>query len=446
MTQIRENQRFETKQLHAGQEVDRETKSRAVPIYQTTSYVFDDSEQAANLFGLKEFGNIYTRIMNPTTDVFEKRIAALEGGTYAVATASGQAAQFLAINNIAQAGDNIVASSSLYGGTYNQFKSNFKRLGIEVRFADVDDPTSFERQIGEQTKAIYVETIGNPGFNIPDFESLAQIASRYQIPLVVDNTFGAGGYLAAPIEYGANVVVASATKWIGGHGTSVGGVVIDAGNFNWGNGKFPQFSEPSESYHGLNFWDTFGEGNPLGLPNVAFGVRARVEGLRDFGAALSPFNSFLLLQGLETLSLRVQRTVENALELAQWLESNPEVEWVNYPGLKTSPHNGLAKKYLRNGFGGVLTFKLKGGKDRADQLVNSLSLVSHLANVGDSKTLIIHPSSTTHEQLSLAEQESSGVVPGLLRVSVGIEHIDDIKADFEQAIAVSKRENSCVLP
>ncbi len=446
MTQIRENQRFETKQLHAGQEVDRETKSRAVPIYQTTSYVFDDSEQAANLFGLKEFGNIYTRIMNPTTDVFEKRIAALEGGTYAVATASGQAAQFLAINNIAQAGDNIVASASLYGGTYNQFKSNFKRLGIEVRFANVDDPTSFERQIGEQTKAIYVETIGNPGFNIPDFESLAQIASRYQIPLVVDNTFGAGGYLAAPMEYGANVVVASATKWIGGHGTSVGGVVIDAGNFNWGNGKFPQFSEPSESYHGLNFWDTFGEGNPLGLPNVAFGVRARVEGLRDFGASLSPFNSFLLLQGLETLSLRVQRTVDNALELAQWLESNPEVEWVNYPGLKTSPHNGLAQKYLRNGFGGVLTFKLKGGKDRADQLVNGLSLVSHLANVGDSKTLIIHPSSTTHEQLSLAEQESSGVVPGLLRVSVGIEHIEDIKADFEQAIAVSKRENSCVLP
>jgi O-acetylhomoserine (thiol)-lyase len=428
------NLKFETLQLHAGQEVDSHTKSRAVPIYQTSSYVFDDSEHAANLFGLKEFGNIYTRIMNPTTDVFEKRIAALEGGTNAVATASGQAAQFLALNNILQAGDSLVSSSSLYGGTYNQFKNNFNRLGVEVRFANVDDVDSFERNIGENTKAIYLESIGNPGFNVPDFEAFARLAERYNIPLVVDNTFGAGGYLVRPIEYGANVVVASATKWIGGHGTSIGGIVVDAGNFNWGNGKFPQFSEPSDSYHGLNFWEAFGEGNALGLPNVAFGIRARVEGLRDFGAAQSPFNSFLLLQGIETLSLRVQRTVDNALELAKWLETREEVEWVKYLGLPGNEYHNLAKKYLRNGFGGVLSFKVKGGTKEANKLVDKLGLVSHLANVGDAKTLIIHPASTTHEQLSEEEQAASGVIPGLLRVSVGIEHIDDIKADFSQAL------------
>jgi len=430
--------KFETLQVHAGQEVDPTTGSRAVPIYQTTSYGFKDSAHAANLFGLKEFGNIYTRIMNPTTDVFEKRIAALEGGTNAVATASGQSAQFLALNNIVSAGDSIVSSSSLYGGTHSQFKNNFSRLGIEVRFANVNEPESFERLIGENTKAIYIESIGNPGFDVPDFEAFAKLGERYGIPLVVDNTFGAGGFLVRPIEHGANVVVESATKWIGGHGTSIGGVVVDGGNFNWGSGKFPQFSEPSEGYHGLKFWETFGEGNPLGLPNVAFGIRARVEGLRDFGAALSPFNAFQLIQGIETLSLRVERTVENALKLAQWLENHPEVEHVNYLGLKSSAHHELAKKYLRNGFGGVLSFKVKRGKEQADALVDNLNLISHVANVGDSKTLIIHPSSTTHDQLSETEQLAAGVTPGLLRVSVGIEHIDDITGDLDNALKVSR--------
>ena len=415
-----------------------DTGSRAVPIYQTTSYVFKNSKHAANLFGLKEFGNIYSRIMNPTNDVFEKRIAALEGGTNALATASGQSAQFLAINNIAAAGDNIVSSSSIYGGTYNQFKVSFKRIGIEVRFADVDDVDSFEKLIGENTKALYIESIGNPGFNIPDFEAFAKLAERYQIPLIVDNTFGAGGYIVRPIDHGANVVVQSATKWIGGHGTSIGGVIVDGGNFNWGNGKFPAFSEPSEGYHGLKFWETFGEGNPLGLPNVAFGIRARVEGLRDFGPAQSPFNSFLLLQGVETLSLRVQRTVDNALELARWLENHEDVEAVNYAGLESSKYHSLAKKYLRNGFGGVLSFKVRGDKDRADEVVNSLKLVSHLANVGDAKTLIIHPATTTHDQLGEAEQLKAGVLPGWLRVSVGIEHIEDIKADFANAFVETR--------
>lgn len=425
--------KFETLQLHAGQSADPTTGSRAVPIYQTTSYVFNDSEHAANLFGLREFGNIYTRIMNPTTDVFEKRIAALEGGVAALAVGSGQAAQFIALNNILQAGDNFIATSFLYGGTYNQFKVAFKRLGIETRFADGDDPTSIEALIDGNTKAIYLETIGNPGFNIPDFEKIAELARKHDLPLIVDNTFGAGGYLFRPLEHGANIVVESATKWIGGHGTSIGGVIVDGGNYNWGNGKFPQFTEPSEGYHGLKFWDVFGEGNPLGLPNIAFIIRARVEGLRDFGPALSPFNSFLLLQGLETLSLRVQRTVDNALLIAQWLEKLPQVEYVNYPGLASSPYNALAKKYLRNGFGGVLSFKIKGGKEAADQFVNSLKLISHLANVGDAKTLIIHPSTTTHEQLSAEEQRKSGVEPGLLRLSVGIEHVDDIKSDLRGA-------------
>lgn len=427
------NLKFETLQLHAGQEADATTGSRAVPIYQTTSYVFKNSEHAANLFGLKEFGNIYTRIMNPTTDVFEKRIAALEGGVASLATSSGQAAQFIALNNILQAGDNFVSTSFLYGGTYNQFKVAFKRLGIEVRFAEGDKVEAFEKLIDEKTKAIYIETIGNPGFNIPDFDAIAKLAQKYQIPLVVDNTFGAGGYLFRPIEHGANVVTASATKWIGGHGTSIGGVIIDAGNFNWGNGKFPQFTEPSEGYHGLKFWDVFGENNPLGLPNIAYIIRARVEGLRDFGSSISPFNSFQLLQGLETLSLRVERHVQNAQALAEWLENHPQVEYVNYPGLKSSKYHELAKKYFKRGFGGVLSFKVKGGKAAADALVDNLKLISHLANVGDAKTLIIHPASTTHEQLNEAEQKSAGVEPGLLRLSVGIEHIDDIKYDLEQA-------------
>lgn len=425
--------RFETLQLHAGQEVDETSRSRAVPIYQTTSYTFKDSEHGANLFALKEFGNIYTRIMNPTTDVFEKRIAALEGGVAAVATGSGQAAQFLALNNILRAGDNFVSSSFLYGGTYNQFKVAFKRLGIETRFAESDKPEHFEQLIDESTKAIYLETIGNPRFNVPDFEAIGALAKKNNIPLIVDNTFGAGGYLFRPLEHGANVVTASATKWIGGHGTSIGGVIIDGGNFNWGNGKFPDFTEPSEGYHGLKFWEIFGEGNPLGLPNIAFAIRARVEGLRDFGPALSPFNSFQLLQGLETLSLRVQRTVDNALEIANWLEEHPQVASVNYPGLESSDYHSLAKKYLKRGFGGVLSFVIKGEKEQATRFVDSLDLVSHLANVGDAKTLIIQPSATTHQQLSDEEQLAAGVLPNLLRISVGIEHIDDIKEDLTQA-------------
>ncbi|MFY8090067.1 MAG: O-acetylhomoserine aminocarboxypropyltransferase/cysteine synthase family protein [Chitinophagaceae bacterium] len=435
------NYKFETLQLHAGQEPDPTTGSRALPIYQTTSYVFKNSKHAANLFGLKEFGNIYTRLMNPTTDVFEKRIAALEGGVAAVAVSSGQAAQFIALNNILQAGDNFVTTSFLYGGTYNQFKVAFKRLGIEAKFAEGDTVEAFEAQINEKTKAIYLETIGNPGFNIPDFEAIAALAKKYDIPLVVDNTFGAGGYFFQPIKYGANIVVASATKWIGGHGTTIGGVIIDGGNYNYGNGKFPQFTEPSEGYHGLVFADVFGVNNPLGLPNIAFAIRARVEGLRDFGAAISPFNSFQLIQGLETLSLRVERTAQNALALAKWLQQHQDVEYVNYPGLETSKYHQLAKKYLTNGFGGVLSFKLKQGTEAAETVIDNLKLVSHLANVGDAKTLIIHPAATTHQQLSDAEQKTAGVEAGLLRVSVGIEHIDDIKADFEQALSyvISKK-------
>ena len=427
------NLRFETLQLHAGQHIDPTTKSRAVPIYQTTSYAFNNSEHAANLFGLKEFGNIYTRIMNPTNDVFEQRIAALEGGVAALATSSGQASQFLALNNIMQAGDNFVTTTYLYGGTYNQFKVSFKRLGIDVRFANGDDVESFVPHIDKNTKAIYLETIGNPRLNIPDFEKFAELAKEYDLPLIVDNTFGAAGYLFRPLEHGAHVVVQSATKWIGGHGTSIGGVIVDGGNYNWGNGKFPQFTEPSEGYHGLKFWDVFGEGNPLGLPNIAFAIRARVEGLRDFGASQSPFNSFLFLQGIETLSLRVQRHVDNALELAKWLEQHELVDFVQYPGLESSPYYSLAKKYLTNGFGGILNFGIRGGKENASKFIDSLKLVSHLANVGDAKTLAIHPASTTHEQLSPEAQEAAGVAPNQVRISVGIEHIDDIKADLEQA-------------
>lgn len=422
---------YETLQLHAGQEVDSATGARAVPIYQTSSYVFENSEHAANLFGLRQFGNIYTRIMNPTTDVFEKRVAALEGGVAAVAVSSGQAAQFLALNNILQSGDNFVSSSHLYGGTYNQFKVAFKRLGIEARFANGVDPNSIEALINEKTKAIYVEAIGNPEFSVANFEAISSIAKKFDLPLVVDNTFGAAGYIFKPIDFGADIVVASATKWIGGHGNSIGGIVVDAGRYNWGNGKFPQFSEPSEGYHGLNFWEVFGSQGPFG--NIAFSIRLRVEGLRDFGPSLSPFNSFLLLQGIETLSLRVQRTVDNALEIAQWLENHPQVEYVNYPGLPSSKYYGYAKRYFANGFGGVLSFKIKGDVKKADEFINSLSLISHLANVGDAKSLIIHPSATTHEQLTSEEQASAGVVPGLLRLSVGIEHIDDIKSDLSDA-------------
>ena len=432
------NYKFETLQLHAGQNADPTTGSRAVPIYQTSSYVFKDAQHGANLFALREFGNIYTRNMNPTTDVFEQRIAALEGGVAAVATASGQAAQFLALNNFMQAGDNFVSTSYLYGGTYNQFKVAFKRLGIEVRFTDGDEPQKFEALIDKNTKALYLETIGNPKFNIPDFDAIASVAKKFDIPLVVDNTFGAAGYIFKPLEHGASIVVASATKWIGGHGTSIGGIIIDGGTYNWGNGKFPQFSTPSEGYHGMVFSDIFGVNNPLGLPNIAFAIRVRVEGLRDFGPALSPFNAFQLLQGVETLSLRVQRTVDNSFELAHWLSVHPQVESVNYPGLESSPYHKLAKKYLNNGYGGVLSFNLKGSKADAEQFINSLTLISHLANVGDAKTLIIQPSSTTHQQLSEDEQVSAGVLPNMLRLSIGIEHIDDIKNDMDSAFKAVK--------
>lgn len=435
-TMSNKNLKFETLQLHAGQQVDPTTGSRAVPLYQTTSYVFNSSEHGANLFALKEFGNIYTRLMNPTTDVFEQRVAALEGGVAALAVASGQAAQFIAIANIIQSGENFVSTRYLYGGSYNQFKVQFKRLGIEARFVNEETPEAYEALIDDKTKAIYLETIGNPAFNIPDFEKISALAKKHDLPLIVDNTFGAGGYLFRPIEHGANVVVESATKWIGGHGTSVGGVIVDGGNYNWGNGKFPQFSEPSEGYHGLVFSDVFGVNGPFG--NIQFIIRARVEGLRDFGPAISPFNSFLLIQGLETLSLRVQRHVDNALELAKWLENHEAVQAVNYPGLESSPYHTLAKKYLKNGFGGVLSFELKGDKENAIKFVDALKLTSHLANVGDAKTLIIQPSATTHQQLSADEQLKAGVTPTLLRVSVGIEHIDDIKADFAQAFDAIK--------
>ena len=426
------NYRFETLQLHAGQEVDPTTGSRAVPIYQTTSFAFESSEHAAKLFALKDFGNIYSRIMNPTNDVFEKRVAALEGGVAALSVSSGQAAQFIALMNILQNGDNFIASTSIYGGTFNQFKVQFKRFGIEARFVDFNDSESIRSQIDENTKAIYLESIGNPGLDVPDFETIASIAKGEELPLVVDNTFGAAGYLFRPIDHGANVVVSSATKWIGGHGNSIGGVIVDAGNYNWGNGKFPQFSEPSEGYHGLIFSDVFGVDNPLGLPNIAFAIKARVEGLRDFGPALSPFNSFLLLQGLETLSLRVQRTVDNALDLAHWLDHQPAVEKVNYPGLRASRHHQNAIRYLKNGFGGVLTFTLKSGEEGANLLTDSLQLISHVANVGDSKTLILQPSSTSHEQLSLEEKKRAGAEPGLLRLSVGIEHVEDLKNDLRK--------------
>ncbi len=426
------NYRFETLQVHAGQEPAPGTNARAVPIYQTSSYVFEDSDHAARLFGLQQFGNIYTRIMNPTTDVFERRVAALEGGVAAVATSSGQAAQLLALTTLAQAGDEIVSTSYLYGGTYNQFKVTFPRLGIKVKFVEGDDPKDFENLITDKTKALYLESIGNPQYNVPDFRAIADIAHSHGIPLVVDNTFGAAGYLVRPIEHGTDVIVASATKWIGGHGTSIGGVIVDSGKFDWRNGKFPIFTEPAPGYHGLNFAEVFGPDGPFG--NIAFAIRARVEGLRDLGACLSPFNSFLFLQGLETLSLRVQRHNDNALELAKWLEKHPQVTWVSYTGLPKHPSYALAKKYLRNGFGSVLSFGIVGGYEAGKRFIDHVQLASHLANVGDAKTLVIHPASTTHQQLSEEEQRTTGVTADLVRISVGIEHIEDIKEDIDQAL------------
>jgi len=424
--------KFETLQVHAGHQPDNDTLSRAVPLYQTTSYVFKNAKHAADLFDLADAGNIYTRMMNPTTDVFEKRVAALEGGVASLAVSSGHAAQFIALTTIMKNGENFVTSPFLYGGSHNQFKVTLANFGIDARFAGDLNPASFEKLIDKKTKAIYVESIGNPGFNIPDFDAFSKLAVKHGLPLVVDNTFGACGYLCRPIEHCANIVVESATKWIGGHGTSIGGVITDAGNFNWNNGNFPVFTEPAEGYHGKIFGDIFSQTSPAG--NIAFIVKARVEGLRDLGPAISPFNSFLLLQGLETLSLRMERHVQNTLALAKWLEAHPAVEKVNYPGLPGNLHNALAKKYLPNGAGGVLSFVLKAEKSKAVKLVEYLKLVSHLANVGDAKTLIIQPSATTHSQMTAAEQLAIGIDPGLFRVSVGIEHIDDIIYDFEQAI------------
>jgi len=427
------NLRFETLQQHAGQQPDPVTHSRALPIYQTSSYVFENAEHAADLFALKKFGNIYTRIMNPTSDVFEQRMAALEGGVAALAVASGHAAQFLTFTTLLDQGDNFVSSPYIYGGSYNQFKVSFKRLGIEARLAENVTVEAFEKLIDEKTKALYFESIGNPGFAIPDFEAFGALAKKYDLPLIVDNTFGGGGYLVRPIEYGADIVVESATKWIGGHGTSIGGVIVDAGTYNWGNGKFPGFTEPSPGYNGLRYWDVFNFDSSLG--NIGFIIKARVEGLRDYGPAISPFNSFLLVQGLETLSLRMERHVQNTQALAEWIEAHPKVESVNYPGLKSNPSYNLARKYLTKGAGGVLSFIVKGSKEKAQEVVNSLQLVSHLANVGDAKTLIIQPSVTTHSQLPEEAQLAAGVFPAQMRVSVGLEHIDDIVADFEQALS-----------
>jgi len=404
-----------------------------VPIYQTTSYTFNDAGHAANLFALKEFGNIYTRIMNPTSGVFEERVAALEGGAAALATSSGQAAQFIAISTIAQAGENIVSTSLLYGGTFNQFKVTLPRLGIQVKFVDGDKPEDFARLIDKKTKALYIETIGNPRLNIPDITAIAEVAHQHGIPLIVDNTFGAGGYLCRPIDHGADIVVHSATKWIGGHGTSIGGVIVDSGKFNWNNGNFPVFTEPSPGYHGLKFWETFG--------GISFIIRARVEQLRDLGASQSPFNSFLLIQGLETLSLRVDRHCQNALAVARWLKKHPQVSWVTYPGLEDHPNHALAKRYLRPGaFGGMIVFGVKGGIEAGKTFINNLKLASLLANVGDAKTLVIHPASTTHQQLSDAEQRESGVTPDMVRISVGLEHVDDIIEDLDIALKATTGE------
>lgn len=418
---------FETLQLHAGQEPDPTTNSRAVPIYATTSYVFNDSAHGARLFGLKEFGNIYSRVMNPTVDVFEKRIAALEGGVAAAATSSGQAAQFLAIAALAGAGENIVSTSNLYGGTYNQFKVMLPRFGITTKFVDGDKPEDLAAAIDDKTKAVYVESIGNPKYNIPDFEKLTQLAHSKGVPVIVDNTFGAGGFFVRPIKHGADIVVHSATKWIGGHGTTIGGIIVDSGKFDWGKhaARFPQMVEPSEGYHGLKFWETFGP--------ITFITRVRVELLRDLGACLNPFAAQQLILGIETLSLRAERHASNALALARHLEASPYVSWVSYPGLESHPSHETAKRYLKRGFGGVLSFGVKGGGAAGSQIVDGFRMISNLANVGDSKTLAIHPWSTTHEQLSEKERISSGVTEDLIRISVGTEHIDDIIADFEQS-------------
>lgn len=423
-----------TTALHAGQEdPDPATGARSVPIYQTTSFVFKNTDHAANLFALKEFGNIYTRIMNPTNDVFERRVAAIEGGTGALAVSSGQAAQFMALTAITQVGDEILSANNLYGGTYEQLHYTFPKLGRTAKFVDSSRPEEFKKAITSKTRAIYAETIGNPKLDVPDFEAIAKIAHDAGMPFVVDNTVGVG--LIRPIEHGADIVVASATKYIGGHGTSIGGIIVDSGKFNYGNGKFPEFTEPDPTYHGLKYWETFG--NFPGLGNVAFIIKARVQLLRDLGPCLSPFNSFLFLQGLETLALRQQRHSENALKVATFLKSHPAVAWVNYPGLEEHASHGLAKKYLRGNYGGIVGFGIKGGAEAGKKFINSVKLFSHLANIGDSKSLVIHPATTTHQQLTQSEQEATGVTPDYVRLSVGIEDYEDIKDDLDQALRAS---------
>jgi len=421
--------------LHAGQVPDPATGARAVPIYQTTSFVFKDSEHAANLFALKEFGNIYTRIMNPTTDVFEQRIAALEGGAGALAVSSGQAATTLAILNITRVGDELVSANNLYGGTYQLFHYTLPKLGREVKFVDSRKPEEFRKAITPRTRAIFAETVGNPKLDVPDFEALAKIAHDAGLPLIVDNTIGIG--LVRPLEYGADIIVASATKYIGGHGTSIGGVIVDGGKFAWNNGKYPEFTEPDPSYHGLKFWDVFG--NFPGLGNVAFIIKTRVQLLRDIGAAMSPFNAFLFLQGLETLPLRQRRHSESAFEIARFLKQHSLVTWVTYPGLPDDPNHALAARYLKGGFGGIIGFGIKGGLEAGRKFINSAKLLSHLANIGDAKSLVIHPASTTHQQLSAAEQAAAGVTPDYVRLSIGLEDVSDIKADIDQALIASQQ-------
>ncbi len=427
---IKSGTHLSTLALHAGQSPDPTTGARAVPIYQTTSFVFKSTDHAANLFALKELGNIYTRIMNPTTDVFEQRVAALEGGTGALAVSAGQAATTLALLNITQVGDEVVAGNNLYGGTYQLFHYTFPKLGRKVIFVDSRRPEAFRQAITDKTRAVFAETIGNPKLDVPDFDALSRIAHETGVPLVVDNTIGAG--LVRPIEYGADVIVASATKYIGGHGTSIGGVIVDGGKFKWDNGKFPEFTEPDPSYHGLKFWEAFG--NFPGLGNVAFIIKARVQLLRDIGAAMSPFNAFQFLQGLETLPLRQQKHCENALEIARYLKAHPLVSWVTYPGLPDDPSYANASKYLRRGFGGIVGFGIKGGLEAGRKFINSLKMFSHLANIGDAKSLVIHPASTTHQQLSPEEQHETGVTPDYVRLSVGLEDIEDIKGDLDQAL------------
>jgi len=416
--------------LHGGQVPDPTTGSRAVPIYQTTSYVFKDSDHAANLFALKEFGNIYTRLMNPTTDVFEQRVAQIEGGTGALAVASGQAAETLALLAITRVGDEIVSANNLYGGSYQLFHYTFPKLGRTVKFVESTRPEEFKKAITPRTRAIYAETIGNPKLDVPDFEAIAKIAHDAGIPFVVDNTVGVG--LVRPIDCGADILIISATKFIGGHGTSIGGVIVDSGKFNWGNGKFPEFTEPDPSYHGLKFWDVFG--NFPGMGNVAFIIKARVQLLRDLGMAMSPFNAFQFLQGLETLPLRQQRHSENALAVARFLKQHPLVSWVTYPGLPDDPNHKLAAQYLKRGFGGILGFGIKGGLEAGKKFINSAKLLSHLANIGDAKSLVIHPASTTHQQLTREQQEATGVTEDYIRLSIGIEDAEDIKEDLDQAL------------